>query len=758
MKGRIFLVLVIFIVFNRTGVSAAKWETFTDLKNVVSISVSSSQNLAYCATSGGLFVVDLSNGRVLEKYNNVNGLVSNNLTTTIIDKFNRLWLGASDGSIVIFDYLNKKWNYIYDIKNSNEANKSINYFITYQDYIFAATGFGIQKISVNNFSFVDAPYYQLGSFNSKTSVNTLVIYTDKIFAGTSVGIAYARLRSSNLNNPGSWLNYNQSPLNGNVRCFEEFNGYLFAGSDSGFVYYDTLNWNLYPNYSLAHTPIRSLKSVSNYLYIATPNSLLFAHQDSLTSPVTFMYGDSYNTINSDINKNIIIGVYEKGLRAKINNSYTDIYPDCPNRNSFDDIVEDDFGNMWFAGGALDAGFYRFDGKIWTFFTIDKYPAIGNSNFFRRIIAGRGQVWALGYGGGPTRIVNDNIKNFNPQNSNLPGIPANPNYCVPFGGAFDNNGVLWLSFYVSNSGGSIYAYSGNDSVWIRIPNPPVISASNLEQVAVDSYNTKWVVSGETTPRGVYFYNENGTLGNLNDDISGFYSLSDFGPEVTDIKDLLVDKNNEIWIATSNGVFIINDPLSAIRNPNQKPAPVKLGIISGNLRVPFTENCNCIAIDILNQKWIGTDINGVFHLSEDGSTLIEQFNTNNSPILSNRITSIYVSQKTGKAYFGTNNGLSAFQTYAIQPVENFDKIVCAPNPYIVPSSVELHIDGLVENSSIKIMTLNGEVIAEFDSPGGKVAYWNGIGKNGKYAASGIYIVVAYNSNGSKVGTGKLVILKK
>jgi hypothetical protein len=72
------------------------------------------------------------------------------------------------------------------------------------------------------------------------------------------------------------------------------------------------------------------------------------------------------------------------------------------------------------------------------------------------------------------------------------------------------------------------------------------------------------------------------------------------------------------------------------------------------------------------------------------------------------------------------------------------------------VDLRIDGLVEGSSIKIVTLTGDLIAEFDSPGGKIATWT----NSRSAtiASGIYMVIAYNKDGSKVGAGKFAVIKK
>ncbi len=732
-----------------------KWINYTDQKNVISAATSNYQNssIAYCATTGGLYVVDLTNGEILKTLTNLNGLISINLTSVYVDTLNRAWVGASDGSIVIYNYFENSFRYIYDIKNSNESNKSINGFIQVNQNMFVATSYGIQKISIGTLTFVDAPYYQLGTFTSKTKVNTVAFYTDKLYAGTDLGIAYVRLRNTNLNNPSSWINYSSAPMNSPVKTIEPFNGFVYSGSETGCAYFDQSSWNPYPNNTVATRQTKSIKKVGDSLYIISSSSIFSAHKNSLQNVTQYYDNGSYNTLANDRDIRPIIGATEKGILMRTNTGFQFIFPNCPYRNIFDYITIDENGVLWAAGGTPDAGIYKFDGTQWSYYTTDNYPQIGG-NFFRKVYTNNGNIWAIGYGSGPTLISGNTIKNYNTTNSNLPGTSLYPNYCTSFGGAFDINGRFWCSFFESNTGTNLYAYKG-DSIWIPFVNTSQILNVKFGQIAVDNYNTKWIVA-LSNPSGLYFINENGTINNPADDIYGFYTASDF--TVQNISFVVVDKNNEVWVTTENGVYIIANPLAAIQNPNNKPVPQKLGIISGNLKVPFTENCRTISVDILNHKWIGTEDNGVFHLSQDGTTLIEQFNKTNSPLLSNQINTIAVNPFNGTAYFGTSNGLSSVKTDAVKPVEEFDKIICSPNPYIVPSGVNLKIDGLVENSSIKILSLTGEVIAEFESPGGRIASWNGIDKKGNYVSSGIYIVAAYNKDGSKAGKGKLAVIKK
>ena len=757
MRKNIFFVFALLILLPNILLSnVSMWENFTDMKNVVSISVDPGSSISYCASSGGLYVVDLNSGNVLKKYTNLNGLISNELTAITIDNQNRLWIGASDGSITIYDYRNSTWKYILDIKNSNESNKSINSFAIHNDSIFVATGYGIQNISTLNLNFIDAPYYQLGNLNNKTKVNDLTILNNVLYAATASGIAYASLINTNLNNPASWTTYKLAPMNEDVLTIDAFNNNVYAGSNSGFQYFDGSSWSPYPNSNVADTNVISIKSIADRLYFVAGRIIYYAVAGALQNIIQFQPAGNYNTISSDNNQNPIIGSVENGSLLKIGSNYEYVAPNGPHTSSFDYLAADDNGNIWAAGGQSNAGFYKFDGSTWENYNTGTHPEIGNCNNYRKIYYGNETLWALCYGGGITKIKGNTTKYINPSNSVLPGISGSPNYCVPFGGAYDSHGYFWTSFYATNTSRSLYVYTGNDSLWTGFINPSIIMSANLGNIAIDNYNTKWIESGEATPRGLYFFNENGTISNPSDDIYGFYNLNDF--DVDDITDVIVDRNNEVWISTNNGVFYISNPLAAIQNPNQKPAPEKLMIISGNLAVPFTENCRTIRNDILNEKWIGTENNGVFHLSEDGSTLIEQFNTSNSPILDNSITSIIVSNKTGKAYFGTLNGLSSYQTNAIEPVEEFEDIICSPNPYLLPPNVDLRIDGLIEDSFIKIITLNGQVVTEFESPGGKIATWNGRDTKNNLVPTGIYIVVAFNKDGSKVGKGKVAIVRK
>jgi len=756
MTKKIVFVVFICLLTNISLYSQSlnKWENFTDLKNVKAIAVKG--NSYFAATSGGLFIYK-SGTEEYKKFTNLNGLVNIDLTAIILDTQNKLWVGASDGSLVLMDLEGNVLKTIYDIKNSTESNKSINCFYQYGNSMYVGTGYGIQKIDVTNQNFVDAPYYQLGQAPIKSVVTSITVNRDTIYVATKGGFAYARIPNTNLNSPSSWMNRFAAPLNANINSVESYAGNVFAGSETGFVYLSGFEWQSYPNGTVASAKITNIKAISNKIYFIANGVIYSAASDNLASINAETGQGTWSLVQSTDSQAPVYGTSNNGIYLNTGSGYVFKSPNSPFTSVFDYMTFDDNGNLWVAGGSGTAGIYKYDGSTWTNLNNTQYPGLGNSNNFRKIKNQGNTIFALSFGGGVSIIKGDYIKNYNSSNSILPGVPNFPDFCTAYGGAPDNLGNFWVTFYQNNNGKSLYCYT-SDSNWIGYNNPSYLTYANLTQTAVDNYNTKWIVSENTSPSGLYFFNENGTLNNSDDDISGFYTLSEFpGGSVTNCKDVIVDKNGEVWVATNNGVFILANPLAAIQNPNNKPALSKLGIISGNLKVPFTENCTSIQFDILNEKWIGSASNGVFHLSSDGTTLLAQYNTKNSPILDDKIGPIAVSNKTGKAFFGTLKGASALKTSAVEPLTSFDKIICSPNPFVLPATVNLNIDGLVENSSIKILTIDGQLVAEFESPGGKIAQWNGLNKNGKTVPTGIYIIAAYTKDGSKVGLGKVAVIR-
>ncbi len=216
-------------------------------------------------------------------------------------------------------------------------------------------------------------------------------------------------------------------------------------------------------------------------------------------------------------------------------------------------------------------------------------------------------------------------------------------------------------------------------------------------------------------------------------------------------MVVDTRGDVWVGSIAGINVISNVG---------------GVLSGgqsSLRISSVfavrqQSVTALAVDPLNQKWVGTT-EGLILLNSDGSRLITTFNATNSALLSNNIESIAIDETNGIVYVGTELGLTSFETPFIKPLDSFDKIFTFPNPFILKDNSKLLvIDGLIKDSDIKILSVNGKLVSEFSSPGGRTAYWDGTDLDGNLVNSGVYIIVAFDREGNSVATGKVAVLRE
>lgn len=762
MSKRTFITLIaVFSILS--GISNAQafegWNIYTSFKEVTGVGLSN--NTVWAATTGGLFSFDLNSpANTINKYTTLQGLLSNQLTTVLVDNSGNVWSGASDGSISVYYPSGSYWKVIADILNSTEPNKNINGLFQYGNYLFISTEFSIIKFDISRFQFVDQPYIYLGPMLPvKTPVYYTLVVNDTVWAATKNGIAYANINSY-LPIQTSWLNYtttNSVMLKNKTNTIAYFNNSVFFGTDSGMVYHSGNGLVQYQPLYNGNPVIDKINHMivrNGNLFFSTYNNVFKVTGNNLNQAELVYTGDVVDALNSAPGGELLIGTVNKGINIFKNGTNNYILPNSPYSNIFYNMAVDGSSNLWAVSGSLGdwasfSGVYKFNGSSWKNYLYQDYPVMGSGccgwvQIYPSVYTG--DIWVGGLGNGLLRINGENVVRYDDGNSILKSF-AGPGFVLVLGMKEDNNRNLWV--LNSNTQYPIVNFTALDSFPLPAGNP---TSTAIVYLAIDRYNTKWMTLGvENSLKGIEYFNESVPTG-------GVVLPDQLGADITNVNDIIVDNNGEVWVATDNGVSIIADPYQVIANPNSIPSTQKMRIIENGISTPLTENVTTLRCDALNNKWLGTNSSGVLYVSQDGSTLLNQFTTKNSPLPDNKVNCLATDPKTGLVYIGTQNGMVTYKTVAVQPESDFGKITVGPNPFLIPNEHLLRIDGLVENSSVKILSISGTLVRELQTPGGKIANWDGKDDHGNLVSSGIYIIVGYNSDGSKAGTGKVAVVRR
>ncbi len=737
--------LAFFITINLLNAqNVLSWKIYSDMKNVVA--AAELNEYYFAATSGGIFLYDNSRESFIT-LTKVEGLSSHNLTSMTIDENNKVWITTQEGIINIYDFTGEgEIRKILDIYNSDKNQKRINHITSGNGKIYLSSSFGISILDSENESF-DETIVRFGSFNAESKVNKTYVL-DKIYIALDAGVAVQKTGAQNLSAPNSWDSYPISDFSPSsaINTVIIYNNQLLAGGTNGLYLFNNGSWS---PLSFSNENIIDLDIKDDLLFITSDHSVhtydgssferIFINNEMTIKDFQFASG------------NKILLSSDKGLWIIGGENPEVIIPDGPMTNSFMSVTIDHEGNLW-AGSGKDvtgAGVFRFDGTNWDNFNTSNTPAFKTNAFHKVIACTDSAVYLMNWGSGFTSYKNGIFKTYDHTNSPLLGITEATSFVVVSGVQLDTRGNLWIlslrpadrtQLSVLTTEGEWHQYS--------IDNPFIPASYELEHFAIDNFNTKWFAAKAGSNGGVYYFNENLTFLNKGDDVSGRYS-EDSGLRNNSITSLEVDKRGELWIGNTIGINyfqIAGRQSHGINNPS-------VGIPLRGLTV------NAIASDPINRKWVGTN-QGLFLMSSDGTQAIELFQSTNSPLLSDDIKSIAINDKTGQVYVGTDFGLMVLETTTKTPVQSFEELTVFPNPFIVGNSYStpVTIDGLIKNSSIKILTVDGELITEFITSGGRQSTWDGRDQQGNFVSSGIYIIVAYDEEVNNVTTGKVAVFNK
>jgi len=239
-------------------------------------------------------------------------------------------------------------------------------------------------------------------------------------------------------------------------------------------------------------------------------------------------------------------------------------------------------------------------------------------------------------------------------------------------------------------------------------------------------------------GLLDYNYNWTLENKEDDRITHYTSKDHHLSDDAVTCANVDKDGVLWVGTSSGLDKFDPDFERFR---AIPLPDPLG-----------PQVNDIVVDERNNKWIATS-NGLGMINSKGE-FVGVFTIFNSKICANNVLRLKIDKKTGDVWMGTDNGLSRFESGIGAPAEKLSQVVPFPNPFIIQNGTEmLTFDRLPYEAKVRIFTVAGDLIKEIKSGD----QWNGRNKAGELVASGIYLFHVQDPS-RKSAVGKIAVIRE
>ncbi|MBO6117935.1 MAG: hypothetical protein J6P44_05255 [Bacteroidales bacterium] len=720
-----------------------------------------------------LFYYDVKT-KQMEKLTKVNGLSDAGISTTEYDSVTKSTVITYENSNIDILQNNTVYN-IPDIKNrAIEGSKSINHIYFYDNKAYLSCGFGVVVLDLLRHEIYDTWY--LGDNSSAIKVNCIYINDTAIFAGTVNGLLYADKNSKTLATGESWKNKNlftdnkNKEINHIVPLTQKdllLNILYDNSSHSALVKYDGQNIDTVDSDSY----VVNMKRCGDYIGII--NYLSFSLFDTNMNSVYYI-SDEWYPINgvSLLVKDFVID----GTSLWLSHTYSGlihlpdflemrtwdreiIFPDGPKSNDVYGLTFDDDGRLYVAPGGKNASnenkinegnAYIYDGFYWK--DLDKGNITADIYDVLKIAIdprNKNHLMMSTWWNGIVEVLNDTIINIY-DSSNTGNLLQFHGYNYRIAGiGYDRAGNL----FAANSlvpYGFVYLTSKNE--WGNFFTASYIPDDEIRGMTLDYFYSYKLI--HTVQNKILVINNQGEMTIINPNNGSLLQTSQ-------VNCLTQDKNGEIWVGTEKGIKVIYSLYDAFNNSNGSVSNVECNniVYSENGIAQYLlsfEYINCIMVDGANRKWIGTERNGIYVLSENGDKEIYHFTLENSPLLSNKITCMAQNPKTGEVFIGTDRGLMSYRAESLEPETKDISLTVFPNPVRPDYDGLIAIKGFVNDSDVRITDAKGRMVAHLKSLGGQ-AVWDGRNFKGQKVASGVYFVFASANEGENTTTGKFLIIR-
>lgn len=761
-------ILLLFVAISSYS-SIGDWTVYPSYTNATDCEIAGEK--IYVLASGSLFSYNKKDNEVI-LYDNLN-------TLNDIDIKHIAYCKEIKGLVIIYDNANIDILYddetiynISDFKNKTLPDKRINNINIQGTTAYICTSFGVVVLDLEKLEFTN-------TYKTELDTYCTYLYKDKLYTGTSVGV-FRCDTTKNFLDKNNWEKMNYYPTHAFCELGEDFycliqhlgiyrfdvdrNKLIVIESNNGEKYhtmYCTGNEIIAP----ALHKITIIESSNKFTTYTNVSGCNFFRKD----------GEEYWSCNG------YDGVVKCEIKdGEITEISEPLKPDSPVRNycEFMKFMNDEellitggnlnyFDNIFHEGTIMK---YNRNTQQWFNFPEDIIKETTGLNYVNICSIDedpieKGHYFASSFGYGIYEFRNGEfVQHYNHLNSKLESVLNSGNYIDRYVRVptvkFDKDGNLWC---INTGLKDVIKILKTDRTWVSLNYKELEYLPTVVDMLTDSRGWLWITSLQAET-GLFCAKRNNTPFDTTDDatkiwLNRFTNQDGITYDIYQLYALTEDKKGHLWVGTNTGLFIIDNPESFFNNGVFKQ--IKVPRNDGTGLADYLMNgvyIKSIAIDGANRKWIGTNDNGIYLISEDGLEEIHHFTTENSPLPSNCIESIAVNNITGEVFIGTSKGLVSYTSDATAPSPNLEEknIHAYPNPVKPGYSGNISITGLTHDCNVKIVDTAGYLVNEGVSNGGMYS-WNQRNNKGEKVSSGVYYVLTYDENGNEGVATKILITR-
>ena len=745
---KLLLLLILLPEFVTGQGHTGEWRAHVSFNPVISIAETPESIVA--ATANGILTLDKKGAQLFTKTKS-EGLAEVGIAAiAYAAAAGYLLIGYESGNLDLLQN-GQIINFPDITQKSGLPDKAIHRIVCEGSFAYLCCAFGIVKVDLKKIEVAETWYF--GAVNELKYAYDLTSLNNKWIVATSKGIYSADKQNINLQDYRNWkLELTLPQPEASFTSFAQMEGVLITHDQSNdrLLAWDGNKWQS-RNPEIKN--ILHIKSSSLGMIVLTKSKIWLSSKAGNSvidnyPPESPIGPISPSDAMTDSQGTLWIGDGSFGLTCRTSSTtYSHFLPNAPVSNKLTTLKANG-ADIFVAtvatnsAGRSETAYSIYQEGIWQNFTAADDPGLHSilpitSFAFNKIQPD--EYWASSAGTGLLHFQKSRVINtYNELNSSLGAVNGK---CIVNGVAIDPQNNLC---YTNSTGKMRLGSRLANGTFVTLPYPGMgFTTAPTGELLVSSSATRWVILPK---EGLFAYKIKGTTENISDDLfrrvpvqtlfsNGTTSLV---TQFSDISAIAEDKYNQLWVGTGTGVVVYNNPDKVFEPGEFYGTQPSLNDGEGLFKpILEKEKITSLAIDGGNRKWFGTANSGIFLFNEEGDHLLEHFNSSNSPLLSDQIGAIAISSISGEVFIATDRGLVTYKSTATEARSDYSQAYIWPNPLRETFGGVVTIDGLTEETAVRITDITGNLIYKTTSLGGR-AVWNARLSNGTRVSTGVYLI--------------------